>query len=267
MRHFYSVLSLLTLLLFTQPGFAAVMLIGGYTHDYNLVAGGQARGALSLRNIGRQAVEIKLYTEDIQNGQRYRRSNRKWVRLSTNRLIIPAGATRKVTYTIKAPRGNLRGTYWSALIVEPVSKNSVESDRKRRVKTNSGKKITVSINQVIRHAITLVTEFPGGKANIAFSAPKMGRDPKTKKRSFSLMVRNTGTAWVGKGVRSWIDVYNSQGVLVGKFEGERKGLFPGVSKRFSVDISRLRPGQYKGLFAIAPLNGKMFGANVNIRIK
>ena len=264
MQRFYLALSLLVLLVFTQSSMAAVMLTGGYTHNYNLVAGGQVRGAILLKNMGRAPAEIKLYMEDVQNSRRSGRSNRGWVRLSTNRLIIPAGASKKVAYTINSPRGNLRGTYWSALIVEPLSKRSLESEQKQR---NNNKKIKVTINQVIRHAIRLVTEFPGGKANVAFSAPKMGRDPKTKKRVFSLMARNTGTSSVGKDVRSWIDVYNNKGVLVGKFKGETKSLFPTMSKRYAVDVSRLRPGQYKGLFAIAAQNGKIFGANVNIKVK
>ena len=265
MQRFYLALSLLVLLVFTPSAMAAVMLTGGYTHNYNLVAGGQVRGAILLKNMGRAPAEIKIYLEDIQNSRRSGRSNRGWVRLSTNRLIIPAGASKKVTYIINSPRGNLRGSYWSALIVEPLNKGSLESEQKQR--NNNNKKIKVSINQVIRHAIRLVTEFPGGKANVAFSAPKMGRDPKTKKRVFSLVARNTGTSSLGKGVRSWIDVYNNKGILVGKFNGETKSLFPTMSKRYTVDISRLRKGQYKGLFAIAPQNGKMFGANVNIKVK
>lgn len=263
MQRFFLSLSLLALLSLSQISVAAIMLTGGYTHQYNLASGAQVRGSLSLKNLGRTPAEVKIYLEDIQNSRQSGRSNRSWIRLSTNRLTIPAGGTKKITYTINAPRNNLRGTYWSALIVEPLSGRSIESDQR----TKNNKDIKVTISQIMRHAIRLVTDFSGGKANVTFSAPKMERDPKTQKRIFSLMARNTGTASVGRSVSAWIDVYNNQGLLIGKFEGDKKSLFPTVNKRYGVDISRLKSGQYKGLFAIAAQNGEIFGTNVSIKIK
>lgn len=260
-RYFYTLKLLMVLLLCSPFASAGIMLTGGYTHTHELASGGVARGLFTLKNTGKKAAEVKLYMEDSQNAKRNGHSNLSWVSLSLNHLIIPPGGAKNVTYTINSPSGKV-GTYWSSLIVEPINNTSRESEQR-----NPNKQITVSIEQIIRHAITIVTNFKGGQANVVFSAPKMERDPKTGKRMFSLVAYNTGTAWVGQGVQSWIDVYDNKGNSLGKLRGKSKGLFPKVKKRFSVDINQLKSGQYKGLFAIAPKNGQMFGADVNINIQ
>lgn len=257
---------LIGLLVFTPLSMAGVMLGGGYVHTHNAASGVTASGAFTLTNTGNQPIEIKLFLEDAKQARSTRRSNRRWIRLSQNQVVIPARGKKTINYRIQTPKGHLQGSYWSHLIVQPVSKNSAAAEQQARFVPSKKQEVSVKILQVIRHAITIVSNFSKGDAKVIFSAPKMVRDAKTGKRVFSLMARNTGTAWVGKGVISKIDLYDKRGNFVGKFTGEQKGLFPGVSKRFAVDVSRLKIGKYKGLFSIAPIKGKMFGADVNIDI-
>jgi len=252
---------------------AAVLMQGGYSHEFTTVPGGVYKKSIKLKNMGRTPQEIKIYMEDymFNSGGRSKftaarlrknpRSNSQWIRFSPNRVVLAPGAERVVNYTMRIPRGRFTGTYWSVLIIEPVAASSLESSRKRY----NDKKVHMNIQQVARHAVQIVAQMGNtGKANIQFKHPVMKKQ--AGKRTFSLDVHNVGTRWIKPNV--WLDVYNQQGGFVGKFQGDGSRIYPRTSVTLPVDISRLRSGKYKGLFVVdGGSSSEILATDVNLTIR
>ncbi len=263
----------LVLTVFSTESLAAILMQGGYSHEFTVTPGGVYKKSIKLKNMGRTPQEIKIYLEDymFNAGGRSRfsaarlrknpRSNSHWIRFSPNRIVLAPGAERVVNYTMRVPRGRLTGTYWSALIIEPVVASSLESSRKRY----NDKKVHMNIQQVARHAIQIVAQVGDtGKANIQFKHPVMKKQ--AGKRTFSLDAYNVGTRWIKPDV--WLDVYNQQGAFVGKFQGDGSRIYPRTSVTLPVDISRLRSGKYKGLFVVdGGSSTDILATDVNLTIR
>jgi hypothetical protein len=245
---------------------AAVILTGGLTHQHEVAGGQQITGMFHLRNNGRAPAEIKLYQEDSApraGNKAHSRSNKAWIRLSTDRLLLAPGASRKITYTLHVPKDARQGTYWSLIHLEPVSKKSRESQVKK--KPNDGKSFTVSVLKKIRYAVNIMAHIQGGRPNLVFSAPKIDNDPKGSKR-FSMAIQNTGNRF-SRPVIS-LEVFNSAGKAIRTLKGDSRGVYPSIKKRYTVKLTGLAPGQYKALFVAEDSHsGKTFGANVNLTVK
>ena len=252
---------------------AAILMQGGYSHEFTTVPGGVYKKSIKLKNMGRTPQEIKIYMEDYMfnaggrskfTAARLRknpRSNSQWIKFSPNRLILAPGAERVINYTMRVPRGRLTGTYWSALVIEPVVASSLESSRKHY----NDKKVHMNIQQVARHAIQIVAQMGNtGKVNIQFKHPVLKKQ--SRKRTFSLDAYNFGTRWIKPDV--WLDVYNQQGTFVGKFQGDGSRIYPRTSVTLPVDISRLRSGKYKGLFVVdGGSSSDILATDVNLTIR
>jgi len=264
---------LLTTMIVVVEAQGAILMQGGYSHEFNTVPGGVYKKSIKLKNMGRTPQEIKIYMEDYMfnaggrskfTAARLRknpRSNSQWIKFSPNRLVLAPGAERVINYTMRVPRGNLTGTYWSALIIEPVAASSLESSRKRY----NDKKVHINIKQVARHAIQIVAQMGNtGRVNIRFQHPVMTKQ--SGKRTFSLDAFNVGTRWIKPDV--WLDVYNQQGAFVGKFQGDGSRIYPGTSVTLPVDISRLKSGKYKGLFVVdGGTSSDILATDVNLTIR
>ena len=252
---------------------AAILMQGGYSHEFTTVPGGVYKKSIKLKNMGRTAQEIKIYMEDYMfnaggrsnfTAARLRKnplSNSQWIKFSPNRLVLAPGAERVINYTMRVPRRRLTGTYWSALVIEPVAASSLESTRKHY----NDKKVHMNIQQVARHAVQIVAQMGDtGKANIQFKHPVMKKE--SGKRTFSLDAYNVGTRWIKPDV--WLDVYNQQGGFVGKFKGDGSRIYPRTSVTLPVDISRLRSGKYKGLFVVdGGSNSEILATDINLTIR
>lgn len=244
---------------------ATVMLSGGLTHEYNVSGGQRVNGVFVLKNTGSAPAELKLYQEDANPGgrnARHNRSNRGWLKLSTDRVTLAPGASRKVSYAMHVPGNVQQGTYWSLVMLEPVSKKSRES----QVQQAPEKGFRVSVQQKIRYAVNIMAHIQGGAANLTFSAPKMERDKQSNQKVFAIDIQNTGNKFARPDVV--MEVFNQQGQPVKTLTGEARGVYPGAKKRFVVPLAGLRPGNYKALFvAEDKKSGKTFGADVNLAVK
>jgi hypothetical protein len=251
---------------FTSMSEAAIILTGGLTHQHEVSGGQQITGVFDLRNNGRIATEIKLYQEDSapNAGNRvHPRSNKAWIRLSADRLLLAPGASRKVSYTLRVPNGARQGTYWSLIHLEPVSKKSRESQAKQ--KPNDGKSFTVSVQKKIRYAVNIMTHIQGGRPNLTFSAPKIAKD-KQGNKVFSMLVQNAGSRFSRPNIS--MEVFNSAGKPIKTLMADSRGLYPSAKRRYSVSLVSLAPGHYKALFVAEDNHsGKTFGADVKLEVK
>ena len=252
---------------------AKLLMQGGYSHEFTTVPGGSYKGSFKLKNMGKTPQEIKLYLEDYlfnakgessfiaAHLRKNTRSNSQWIKFSPSHITLAPHSERTINYTVRIPKYSLSGTYWSALIVEPISKHSLESSQN----ANSDKKVHMKIEQVSRHAIQIVTQMgETGKVNLQLKNPLMNK--RDNKRTFSLDAYNSGSRWIKPKV--WLDIHDQKGNFIGKFEGQGARIYPNTSARFPIDISRLKTGKYKGLFVIdGGNNNDIMATDINLTIK
>jgi len=188
------------------------------------------------------------------------RSNSQWIKFTPSHIVLTPKTEKTINYTIKVPQHSLLGTYWSALIVEPISNKSLESSQQ----AINDKKVHMQITQISRHAVQIVTQMGNtGKVNLQLKNPIMNK--LDNKRTFSLDAYNSGNRWIKPKV--WLDIYDQKGNFMGKFEGQGARIYPATSARFPIDISRLKTGKYRGLFVIDGGNNDIMATDINLTIK
>lgn len=255
---------------------AAVMLSGGLSHEYTVSPGGQATGVLELRNTSNESAEIKIYQEDVKinndGSTRYQqttrsnthsRSNAGWVNLGVDRITLAPKEKRTITYSLQIPnKSELNGSYWSTLMLEPVSKNSNESQLAAAPKDQP----SLTIKQKMRYAVQVLTHISGntGKAELAFMPPKI--EKLAKGRILNVDIKNSGNRYSRPNV--WLDVFNESGKKLKRLQADNHGLYAGEKEGFKIELAALQPGQYKALLAAEDNNtGQIFGSDINLTIK
>ena len=266
--------ALFLLLTFSSVNLHAKLLMqGGYSHEFTTTAGGIYKGAIKLKNMGNTPQEIKLYLEDYlfnakgesnftaAHLRKNSRSNSQWIQFSPSHMVLAPNTEKTINYSIKVPQHALTGTYWSTLIVEPLSKTSLESSQKQY----NDKKVHMQISQISRHAVQIITQMGNtGKVNLQLKNPIMNKHK--NKRTFSLDAYNSGNRWIKPKV--WLDIHDQKGNFIGKFKGQGSRIYPMTSARFPIDISNLKTGQYKGLFVIdGGNNNDIMATDINLTIK
>lgn len=245
---------------------ADVMLNGDLTQEFNVTPGQTINGVLELSNSGRETAEVKIYQEDSapDGGNRgHGRSNKSWIRLSSDRVVLPPNGRQKVAYTLQVPAGSSVGTFWSMVMLEPVSADSREAQAPQP--SNDPDKFTVHIEQNVRYAVAILTHIGNGAANLVFANPKVEKNEKGQ-RVLGIDVQNTGNRHSRPVVT--LEVFSANGQPVASLKGESMGLVPGGKKRFEVNLSSLKPGTYKSLLAAEDKNsGKSFGADVALTVQ
>jgi hypothetical protein len=252
-----------------SEGSAGVSIVGGLTYQKQAGAGETYKGIIFLKNNGTEPQELKLYQTDYQfrfDGSnsygtpgKLPRSNANWLSFNPHRLVVPAGETASVSYTVKVPNNpNLNGTYWSMIMVEGIPKSSPESTLAEKDKAKIG------ITQVIRYGVQMVTDITdSGERKIGFLDIKLLKE--NEKRTLQIDIENTGQRWLRPAV--WAEIYNDTGDYIGRFEGGKKRIFPGTSVRYKVDLSEIPSGNYKALLVADCGGDHIFGANYSLKLE
>jgi hypothetical protein len=152
---------------------------------------------------------------------------------------------------------SLTGSYWSALMLEPIPEGSPESS----VVAPGG--IAVSIFQVLRYAMLIVAQVGRtGTVQARFTDMQLTAD--AGGRVLLTDVANTGEQWyIG---HLWVELYDANGRLVGKYDGGERRLFPGTSARFPAALTGVQDANYQALVVLDCGGDNVFGANVSIRV-
>jgi hypothetical protein len=251
---------------------AQVSIIGELSQDKDALPGNEYTGTIVIRNDTNEPQEAKVYQTDYTfqfNGSNnygepglLPRSNAKWITFSPAYVTLPPQGTMAVNYTVTVPKeteqNKLIGTYWSMLMVEGIQKGSAESSiRPKDAKAQMG------IMQTIRYGIQIATtiEKTGTKKIQIVGHNVIKKDD--GKRILQVDVENIGEIAIRPDV--YVELFNGQGVSVGKFPGVKYRIYPGTSVRQSIDISSVAQGSYKALIVIDAGGDDVFGAQYQLK--
>ncbi len=263
---------------------AGVMVQGELTHERILQPGEGFEGKIELENTAETDCQVRVYQTDYlfradgsniygQPGSASR-SNAGWFSVSPNRLTIPPHEKASVYYSGQVPQSRelasihsdpqvlegsgLIGTYWSMVMIEPMPEADPEvaEDQTGRVK--------MGIQTKVRYGIQIVTNIgDGGKPQIKFLDKRLSSEQ--GRITLQMDIENTGERWLSPKV--WVELYDSRGGRVGRFEGDKKRIFPGCSVRHQVDLSGVPQGSYKALVVVDNQDQYVFGARYDLEIE
>ncbi len=242
---------------------AQVIVIGELTQEKNVSPGDSYNGTVMLQNVGTDSGEVKVYLQDYLfsfNGtSQYlkqgtvQRSNNAWISFSPKQVSVPPKERSIVNYTVNVPRvDTLRGTYWSMLIVEPVSEIGPAPEK------------GIAVHTVIRYGIQIITNIGDtGSRKLKFLHTKLLKEK--GKRFLQVDIENDGERILRPKLLT--ELYDGSGNKIGTYEAEAHRIYPGTSIRQRVDLSEVPVGTYKAL-VIADCGGDdLFGAQYTLKIE
>lgn len=248
---------------------AGVVIVGSLTREREAAVGESYQGVIFVRNPLDEPAEVKIYQTDylfFSDGTstygepgKIERSNAKWISFSPHRLVIPPQDKSAVEYTVKVPDDEtLVGTYWSMLMVEEISKSSPEAS------TPEKGRVELGIRQVMRYGIQMLTHIGDtGTRKIKFLDKKLiSQDGKT---ILQMDIENIGERWLTPTV--WVELYNDQGIEVGRFESGKRRIYTSCSVRYKVDLTDVPKGKYKALVVADNGDEYVFGAKYDLGIE
>jgi len=264
--------------------FAGVLVIGELTREKTVQPGETFEGTITLKNTGETSCQVNVYQTDYlfyADGSNIYgepgtavRSNADWLSVAPNRLSIPPNEMASVYYTVRVPQIqelasihddlqlmeslNLVGTYWSMVMVEPVPQTGPESieDETRKVK--------MGIQTKIRYGIQIVNNIGDtGARKIKFSDKKL--IDQDGRKLLQMDIDNIGEMWLSPTL--WVEIYDSHGAKVGRFESSKKRIYPGCSVRHKVDLTDVPKGKYKALVVADNGDEYVFGAKYDFGIE
>lgn len=257
---------LLSLLLCPLPAHAAsISVIGSLAHDVRCLPGQVQEGSIIVQSGSDVAQEVVVYQRDYRfasDGSNVygepgseERSNSSWISFFPSQFTLPPGESQKVSWTVTVPEEeDLRGTYWSMLMVEPA---------KPRVRPEARDE-AVAITSVIRYGIQLSTTVgEDGEHALAFtSVQAVQKDGRT---SVELHVENTGEAKLEPWM--WVEVFDTEGASRGRFHGDRRRIYPNCSVRCDIGLPELPEGQYTALIVVDNGDSHVFGSQLLLEVE
>lgn len=253
--------ALLLAILLSARAEAALLLNGELTHEYTTAPGQQLSGMVEVQNNGAQAIELLVTQADSApdgSTSHHPRSNRSWVYLTQDRLLLQPGTTEQISYTIAVPAGKGSGTYWSGINIEPVTAES-------QTPPAQPGQVTVGVKQKVRYSVSLLTHIGQGAGKVVFGKPTL-QNTQGGDKLLQLNLANQGIFHSRPELS--MEVFDQNGRTLGTWHGNKRGLFPGVSKTFEIPLHNLAPGQYKALLMAEDANsGRTFGADMQLNIR
>lgn len=248
---------------------AGISVEDSLSREYSMKPGDKISGSVSVSNKSNKTQQVNATLVDYTfkaDGQTVYgeagsviRSNCAWMTVSPKLLTIPANSSASVFFTITAPSDTtLSGSYWSVLMVEPVAEGSLEPPKYEK------DKISVGVLTVTRYAIQIVTNMgTTGKRNIKILQKRLITDESGN--IILLDIENTGERWLRPNIR--VELYDSKGVLAGRFNGERVRIYPTCSVRSQVKLGKVVPGKYTALAIIDNGDQSIWGVKYALDIK
>ena len=258
-----------TLLLGSSAFAADIQVLGGLTRLHTVRAGQSVEGSIILRNGSSEPREVKIYQTDylfLCDGKNFYgepgsvpRSNSKWISFSPQQVVVAAGDRVPVYYAIQVPNNDdLRGTYWSMLMIEPVSKA-----RSEPVQSAPGE-ATVGIHTVMRYAVQMVTNAgESGKKEISIVDRRIVAAEGAS--VLELDIENTGERWLRPSVRA--ELYDQQGAYVGSLDGGGARIYPACSVRQRIPLENVAAGRYSALVIVDNGDEAVWGAQYELHIR
>lgn len=254
---------IVALLMFVANDVQAIT-ISSLTHERQASPGETYNGAIEIVNNSDASATVAVYQTDYEfqsdgsnsfgTAGKGARSNAAWLDFSPNRISIPPHSTYLVNYSVKVPASDsLSGTYWSVLMVEE-SNASVDS----------GKPVDqqAAISQIVRYGVQCITHIDEtGQPDLKIVDAKLAADS-SQTNELVLDVKNDGVRWAVPVV--WAELFDLTGKAAGKFECEKKRIFPGTSVRFKIKLDEHLQGKYKALVVLDAGGENVIGAKYDL---
>jgi len=243
---------------------AVAVTIASLTHERAAAAGENYDGFIEIVNKSDNPAVIEVYQTDYEfqsDGSNsfgepgaLARSNAKWIDFSPNRITIPPRETYHVDYSVTVPDdASLSGTYWSMLMVEEINRDSGAGDPRDN---------QASISQVIRYGVQCITHIgESGESDLEITDAEL-LAAELESKELQLDVKNNGNRWAVPII--WAELYDHAGKSAGKFECEKKRIFPGTSVRFLINLGNQLSGKYKALVVIDSGEENVLGAKYDL---
>jgi hypothetical protein len=276
--------SFLLLFFIVDLSFAGISIMGELAQEKTLQPGEKFEGTINLKNTGQTARQVNVYQTDYlfyADGTNVYgdlgttpRSNASWLSVGPSRLTILPDEKASVYYTVQVPEpkqlasvnnnmqitenSELIGTYWSMVMIEPVPEMGPQS-----IEDEAGK-VKMGIQTRIRYGIQIITNIGDtGTRKIEFQNKKLfSQDGKT---ILQMDIANVGQRWLSPKV--WAELYNQEGKNLGRFESDKKRIYPGCSVRHKIELTDIPPGKYQTLIVADNGDDCVFGAKYDFEIK
>lgn len=249
-----------------NPIYGKIQIVGDLLQERKALPGEVYSGNIRVYNAGDEQEEVRVYQTDYafdKDGHTYYgepgqlpRSNALWIKYSPKRLQIPAGSEMTIAYTVTLPdTSELRGTYWSILMVEPMIPESDNPEKKDR---------QMAVTTVFRYGIQIATHIgSSGTSRLQFQNPIILQD--STSRFFQFEIYNTGEQFLRSQIL--LDVYDMEGHETEHFKGPLFSTYPGCSKTVKMDVLSLPANVYR-VVLIADCGGdRVFGIQYHLNIK
>jgi hypothetical protein len=226
---------------------AQVSVLSNTVEEHVGTRGESYSGRITISNPGGKPETIRLYQTDysftadgvshFEAPGEMPRSNASWISLQSSQVVVPAGATISVPYSVAIPNvDSLRGTYWSTVMVEGAAKPP---------EVDTANTTQVGIGTIIRYAVQVATHIGASGTRAVKFAGTRGARTDEGASVVELDVLDAGE----RGYRPalWIEVYDAEGTLRAKAKQARGLLYPGTSLRQRFDLGKLPAGTYKAM--------------------
>lgn len=247
---------------------AQISVLGELSHEHAAGPGETYEGEIIVLNKGEKVQEVKLYQTDYlffcNGGNLYgepgktSRSNALWISFHPKRFMVAPKQQEVVRYTVKVPeKDGMAGTYWSMIMVEPITPDSPESSMAKK------EDLSIGVRQVFRYGIQIATHIQEtGERMLKFLDARLVTEE--GKKILRVDVENVGERYLRPLLS--VELYTNKGVCIGKFEGGQLRTYPGTSVRFKTDLGSPASDIYKALVVADCGGDDIFGATYNLII-
>jgi hypothetical protein len=243
----------------------SVHVVGSLARSNNVQPGGKFEGVIVVKNSGSEAVPVKVrqadYSYQADGSNNYGepggtpRSNAGWITLSPSQFTVAAGQSAAIHYRGRVPAGgDLRGSYWSMIMVEP--------EGGALAPTDPGKK-EIGLRPVVRFGVQIVTEIGRGAQPRLRVADKKLLGEAGRQR-LQLDLENAGERLMIPSIS--VELYDARGASAGKFELGRQRIYPSCSIRASADFSSVPAGKYTAMLLVDTGDDQIMGAQYALEL-
>lgn len=249
--------STLLFILFPLLTFSAVEVIGSLKRVHTVNPGETVRGQIKLQNNDATDQEVRIYQTDYlfnHQEQTYydepgsnKRSNASWIEYSPKTVVLKAKEARMVDYEIKVPSTDtILGSYWSVIMVEGVSP------------IDPNQTGDLSIRTATRYAVQIVNEMNvKGKGSLKFLEPTLIKGEGLQ-LILAVDIINDGEHYIAPDVS--MELFDEAGNAVKTIKAPKRGLYPGTSTRYKLDLEGLPSKKtYTAMIIAAGAEEDVFG--------
>jgi len=248
---------------------AKVIVVGKLTHEQNLPPGQPFDGTIVLENTAESDAEVRVYQTDYwftaDGLSRYdppgtiSRSNATWLSLSDEYITIPAGQRFPLFYQGNVPSDtSLSGTYWSMIMVEPVSDFSYDTI------ADADHRVRMGITTKTRYGIQVITNI-GNEAEPVLEF--INKDLKQTPGGPVLIIDVANTGSKVTRPKAWLEIYDGDANLIARFISKPTRIYPDCSVRHRFNLTGIENGSYRALVILDDGTTCAYGAQYDLVIQ